>query len=503
MTRYLIAFLLALSLGAHLPIAQAKRIALVIGNDEYLNTTKLVNARNDATSMAQSLQAVGFTVTRHLDLNRQDLFRAVDAFAMSVRKDDEVVVYYSGHGVQIESASYLLPIDIQASSTRQIERDALSLNALVNDLSAARYSLVIVDACRNNPFADGGKRAIGAERGLAPIEPPEGSAIIMSAGRGQTALDSLGTNDREKNGLFVREFMRYMRTPGLQVRDLLLKVRDEVELKAASVNHKQRPAFFDESRGQFFFVPPQSSAPIQGALGAPLVTPSPPAQSAELTVELAFWDSIKLSSSSDDFDAYLRQFPQGRFIDLAKTRRERLLAARKAPMSPPLSQTEAPTPPQVQAEPTKIPSVEPSGKIQDQRLYGKSKVTEIELWLSGTYYDVLMLREIRADGNLVSYRCGLFNRLAVSHNSIIEAQECQLTSGFNNSSNSARLLRIAGQANKITITRGSTNNPPENTGGETLTLIKSDLQPIFAQALKSNPTLTTEEFLKQTATAAK
>ena len=503
MTKYLIALLIALGLSAYVPIAHAKRIALVIGNDGYLHTTKLVNARNDATSMAQALQAVGFTVTRHLDLNRQDLFRAVDAFAMSVRKDDEVVFYYSGHGVQIESAPYLLPIDIQATGTRQIERDALSLNALVNDLSAARYSLVIVDACRNNPFVETGKRSIGAERGLAPIEPPEGSAIVMSAGRGQTALDSLGTNDREKNGLFVREFMRHMRTPGLQVRDLLQKVRDDVEIKAASVNHKQRPAFFDESRGQFFFVPPKASASVSFPVPPATATSAAPAQGAELTVELAFWDSIKSSISPDDFEAYLRQFPQGRFIDLAKARRDRLVLALKAPVPVAAARTEPLNQAQAQTEPTKTTSVESSDKTQDQRLYGKSKTTEVELPLSGSYYDVLLLREKRDDGSILIYRCGLFNRLAVSDSLQIEAQECHLASGASNSATLTRFIKISGQANTISIAKGSGSNPPGIIGGEKMLLIRSDLKPVYDQMVKSRPGLTTEEFLKRTTTASK
>jgi hypothetical protein len=379
----------------------------------------------------------------------------------------------------------------------------LSLNALVNDLSAARYSLVIVDACRNNPFVETGKRTIGAERGLSPIEPPEGSAIIMSAGRGQTALDSLGTSDREKNGLFVREFMRHMRTPGLQVRDLLLKVRDDVEIKAASVNHKQRPAFFDESRGQFFFVPPQASAPVSVPVGPPPATSSPPAQGAELTVELAFWDSIKSSTSPDDFEAYLRQFPQGRFIDLAKARRDRLASALKAPVSVAAARTEALNPAQAQTEPTKTTSVESSDKTQDQRLYGKSKTTEVELALSGSYYDVLLLREKRDDGNIAIYRCGLFNRLAVSDSLRIETQECHLTSGASNSANLTKLIKISGQANTITIAKGPSNNPPGLIGGEKMMLIRSDLKPVFEQMVKSRPGLTTEEFLKRTTTASK
>lgn len=298
--------------------AHAARLALVIGNDTYLYTEKLLNSRNDANAMAAALEATGFRVSKHLDLGREALFNAVDSFVLGVRKDDEVVVYFSGHGVQIESAPYLLPVDIRSESSRQIIRDALALDSLVGDLSKARYTLIVIDACRDNPFAAQGRRGLGGERGLQPIEPPEGTAIIMSAGRGQTALDSLGPRDKEKYGVFTRELLQRMRTPGLTLRDLLLQVRDSVEQKAASVNHKQRPALVDETRGQFYFVPPLAVA------AAPPASAGTAAKGNDDALEIALWKSVESSNNARELQVYLGRYPAGHFAELARARIQRL-----------------------------------------------------------------------------------------------------------------------------------------------------------------------------------
>lgn len=313
---------LPLALCLVVPAAHAKRLALVIGNDNYQFTEKLANAGNDANAMAQALQAAGFTVVRHRDLPRERLFKAVDGFVQGIAKDDEVVVFFSGHGVQIDAAPYLLPTDIKAETARQVTRDGLALDALVGDLSRARFTLVVVDACRNNPFAARGQRSLGADRGLQPIEPPEGTAIIFSAGRGQAALDTLGQNDSERQGVFTREFLKQMTAPGLQVRDLLLKVRDSVEQQAASVNHKQRPALIDETRGLFYFYPPRQVA-AAGLAGAGLVTPV----SEALAIEIAYWNGLQESGGAQELQLYLRRYPNGQFADLAQARLVRLAAA--------------------------------------------------------------------------------------------------------------------------------------------------------------------------------
>jgi len=266
-------------LAAYAEWAQAARLALVIGNDTYTEVRKLKNARNDAKAMARELTAAGFKVTLQPDVDRETLFKAVDRFTQGVRKEDEVVFYFSGHGVQMGPAAYLLPTDIRSESERQVARDGLALDQIAADLGKARYALLVIDACRDNPFPRTATKSIGLDRGLQPID-PEGVDILMAAGPGQKALDRLSEQDPDPNGLFTREFIRLMKTPGLPVRDLLYRVREEVAAKAATVSHKQRPSLREDSNAAFTFyasrVPDAPRVQIQETPAPVVVQQRPP-----------------------------------------------------------------------------------------------------------------------------------------------------------------------------------------------------------------------------------
>ncbi len=228
----------------------AERLALVVGNDGYRNVSKLANARNDARLMAQLLREAHFEVTLAEDLGRTDFWRAVDTLKARIRKGDEVVVFYAGHGVQLGSDPVLLPVDIQAENEDQLARDGVAVFRLQEALKDARAAVIIIDACRDNPFPKQGTRSLGATRGLAPVEAAEGMAILMSAGRGQTALDGL-PGQSASNGLFTQALVQTLRNPAIGMRAALLEVRDRVEDAARRVGHSQRPALVDEMRGDF------------------------------------------------------------------------------------------------------------------------------------------------------------------------------------------------------------------------------------------------------------
>lgn len=177
----------------NLNIAQpGKRIALVVGNNAYQNVSKLEKAGNDATAMARELKTAGFEVLLHRDLTYRGMVKAVETLANSITGGDQVVVFFAGHGVQIKSGSYLLPVDIEATSESEVEKTAYGLNDLTERLSdtKAAFTLVIVDACRDNPLKSKG-RNVGSSRGLSAIEPPKGQMVVYSASRGQQALDRL------------------------------------------------------------------------------------------------------------------------------------------------------------------------------------------------------------------------------------------------------------------------------------------------------------------------
>lgn len=231
------------------------RKALVIGNDRYTDVPPLANAVADAEAMARTLQAVGFTVTRHVNLTEKRFKQALRDFRMQVQGGDEVIVYYAGHGVQLGAANYLLPVDIRADHEEQVKDEAIALQRILDDLNErkAKFSLAVIDACRDNPFQSKG-RSIGG-RGLAPTSAATGQMVMYSAGAGQQALDRLGPNDPERNGLFTRVLLREMTRPGQSVDRVLRSVRNEVVRLARSVGHEQTPALYDQAIGEFFFAP--------------------------------------------------------------------------------------------------------------------------------------------------------------------------------------------------------------------------------------------------------
>jgi hypothetical protein len=309
-----------------LPV-QAKRIALVMGNDNYTSVSKLQKAGNDATAMARELKSAGFTVQLHKDLNYRGMVRAVEAFTNSITGGDEVVVFFAGHGVQIRSGSYLLPTDIEANSESEVEKTAYELLALTDKISEAKpaFSLVMVDACRDNPLKSKG-RNIGNARGLSAIEPPKGQMVVYSASRGQQALDRLSDKDPNPNGVFTREFITQMKKPGVKIEDIMRSVQDSVEKLAKSVSHEQRPAVYNEARGNFYFFVSANPQVVSAALSVPDLS--------EAQKEEKFWDDAKSAGNKDAFEAYLSLYPSGRYVGLAKANLAKFVPP--APITQPL-----------------------------------------------------------------------------------------------------------------------------------------------------------------------
>ncbi len=231
----------------------ANRRALVIGNDAYKQVTQLVNARADASAMADSLRKVGYQVTLKLDLNEKDMKIALRTFKSQIEGGDEVLFFFAGHGVQLGASNYLLPIDIAGESEEQIKDDAMQLQKVLDDINErkAKLTLALIDACRDNPFKVAG-RAIGG-RGLAPTTAATGQMVIFSAGSGQQALDKMGPADKHKNGVFTRVFLKEMQLPGVSIDRILRNVRTEVVAMARSVGHEQVPAIYDQVVGDFYF----------------------------------------------------------------------------------------------------------------------------------------------------------------------------------------------------------------------------------------------------------
>ena len=344
----------------------AKRLALVMGNDKYASVSKLQKAGNDADTMYRELTAAGFAVTKHKDLNYRNMVKAIDAFAENITGGDEVVVFYAGHGVQIKAGAYLLPVDIEAENESQVEKTAYSLNDLTDKLAEAKpaFTLVMVDACRSNPMKSKG-RAIGNARGLNALEPPKGQMVVYSASKGQQALDRLSDRDTNPNGVFTREFIKRMRAPGVRIEELMRDVQDSVESLAKSVQHEQRPAIYNEARGNFYFYGPatvqvqpggddseaQTWAAAQAANSvtayqtyvdaypkgkyvlAAKIRLDAIKQSSEkpfADTEAGLWAEVKATGTREYLEAYIAQYPNGKYLALARLELKKLEEAAKA-----------------------------------------------------------------------------------------------------------------------------------------------------------------------------
>jgi uncharacterized caspase-like protein len=234
------------------PAHAEKRVALVIGNNDYRHVSKLQKAVNDARTMGDTLKQLGFEVMVAENQNRQQFSQTLLAFDNAVGPGDTAFFFYAGHGFEIAGQNYLLPTDVPAATEGQEElvRDAAVLaDRIVERLQSKRVrtSILVFDACRNNPFERSGTRAVAGGGGLAPMaQLPEGVFSIFSAGYKQTALDRLSNDDASPNSVFTRTFAKELLQPGEDLVEVAQHTRKIVSEMADSVGHKQIPAYSDQ-----------------------------------------------------------------------------------------------------------------------------------------------------------------------------------------------------------------------------------------------------------------
>ena len=275
------------------PTAQVegvRRIALVIGNGAYAHVPALKNTVSDADAISTKLRGLGYQIQYAQNVDRREMNDAITAFLARVEPGMEATVYYSGHGVELNGANFLLPVDIPAldpAQERMLRTEGVNVNDLLLDISDrhANVTLVILDACRDNPFHVAGTygtyRSLGSTRGLATVSPPRGSFVIFSAGAGEEALDNLGAADPSPNGLFTRKLLALMDKDGLELRELVRELRVEVSDAASATpdHHSQVPGYYDQMLGDFYFRPRFANsvtvAPETPAALPPLLPPTP------------------------------------------------------------------------------------------------------------------------------------------------------------------------------------------------------------------------------------
>jgi hypothetical protein len=269
----LIAF--ACLIGTVVSAQAERRLALVIGNDRYQNVPPLQKAVNDARTIGQALKGLGFTVTVAENVTRTVMSQQLVAFAASVQQGDVVLFYYSGHGFEIKGENFLLPVDVPAAVEGQDElvRDAsFAAQRIVDSLQdrGVRTAILVLDACRDNPFDRPGRtRGVAGAGGLAAMsDVSQGVFVLFSAGAKQTALDRLSDSDANPNSVFTRNFVHELATPGLTLVQIAKRTQSEVLKMAMTVSHRQAPAYYDEVIGDVVLngklgdAPPAAVAPL-------------------------------------------------------------------------------------------------------------------------------------------------------------------------------------------------------------------------------------------------
>jgi hypothetical protein len=251
--RLVVALILML---APIPALAAKSLALIIGNDSYVEVPALQKARADAQGYAAHFQALGYEVTLVLDAGGRAMDEALASFYDRIAPGDTVVFVFSGHGWSDGRQNFLLPVDIRAQGSETLlARESVALrngvNGVVDEIAlrGPGLTVAIIDACRNNPFQPPpGTRSVGLARGLAPEAAPTGTFLAFSAGAGQTALDRLGDDDGVPYSVFTRHFLAELAKPQ-DLQSAFKATQAEVNRLAATVGHPQRPAYYDEVVG--------------------------------------------------------------------------------------------------------------------------------------------------------------------------------------------------------------------------------------------------------------
>jgi hypothetical protein len=230
-----------------------RRVALVIGNSSYAAVPALPNPKRDAEAVAAGLREVGFqSVTVINDASRDTLVKALSAFGRDADDADWALIYYAGHGVEVGGNNYLIPVDARLASDRDVGAEAIPLDQLMGYVEGARkLRVVLLDACRENPFAArmarrDASRSVG--RGLARYEPAAGSIVVYAAKEGQIALDG-----DAKNSPFAAAFLKNLKTPNLDVRRMFDLVRDDV---MEATGRRQQPFAYSSVSGreEFYFL---------------------------------------------------------------------------------------------------------------------------------------------------------------------------------------------------------------------------------------------------------
>ena len=312
------------------PAPAAERVALVIGNADYVHASRLANPLNDAADIGAAFARLGFAVTKLENADYAILRQGLLAFTRAASAAEIAVVFYAGHGIEVDQRNFLVPVDARLASDQDVEFETVPLELVMRSVArASSFRLVILDACRDNPFAasmqrSGATRAIG--RGLARVEPSGDTLVAYASKEGTVASDGEGRNSPYSSALLA-----YLEEPDLEVGLMFRKVRDAV---LAATGGRQEPFRYGSLSSQGVYLTARlEPSPFSGreakqgggeSASERLAAEELAAQRLAAERELLFWESVKDSDDTADIRAYLNKYPGGEYEALARNRLKRL-----------------------------------------------------------------------------------------------------------------------------------------------------------------------------------
>jgi hypothetical protein len=304
--------------GVQSPPPADQRVALVIGNANYQTAPKLANPSNDAQSMAQLLNSAGFEVTQATDLTRSDMVKAVQDFSAKVAARGPgavAMIYYAGHGVQLAGENYLLPVDAKISSPSDLDGNSLRLVDVMGTLESipSRMRIVVLDACRNNPFPE----INDAGRGLAIVDAPNGSIVAYSTAPGMEAQDGDGNHSP-----YTSAFLNVAREPNLPIEQLFKRVRLEVN---NTTNGRQTPWESSSLTSDFYFFGDTAVAATRAPDRSPIIQTASNLPSR--SVRQAY-DYVLSEGSPEHYQEFIRLYPHDPLCDRIRVLLGNLLQAK-------------------------------------------------------------------------------------------------------------------------------------------------------------------------------
>ncbi len=301
---------------ARLAAGAAERVALVIGNGAYEKVPYLANPGNDAADVGDAFERLGYSVTRLENAGREALFQGLQDFKRAAGASEVAVVFYAGHGIEVDKRNYLVPVDAQLARDDDVEYETVSLELVMRSVERARgLQLVILDACRDNPFAArmqsaGASRSIG--RGLARVAPSGGTMVAYAAEEGKTAADGDG-----RNSPYTGALLRYLEEPGLDVGRLFRKVRDEVLRETGG---SQKPFEYGALPVEDVYLASGAPPPKDAATAAAGGTPQPPPSGDAARA----YEAAERVGTVAAYRAFIRRFPGSFEAELAQAQIDKL-----------------------------------------------------------------------------------------------------------------------------------------------------------------------------------